>query len=295
MSAELHGKILAFLASQFALKNHQTCVKLDLLFSPGQGFKDETVRSWDRKESPELFDTFVKTEELTSLIIEIAEGEADAKAPGRHRFVVRTTQFLNGRASHSFVLSPAYNGDETALSPVGGRLADTHVIAQHASQLMRINGQMFDGAIRVLGAQNEGLRSENSELRAEVIILRREIDEARSNKLEREFQVSMGMEKNARANEGFKKLLQLGTVVAAKMGMGGDEPGTPTPLAMLVGEFGRSLRPEQVSVLFGTLDMAQKMMFMEIMNSVAPSPEASAAPQAPVTVAPNGANGAPHP
>src|SRR4029077_14796660 len=125
----------------------------------------------------------------------------------------------------------------------------------HAGQLMRINAQMYEGTIRVLGAQNADMRAENGELRAENIKLRRENDELRSNHTEREFQIAMAMEKNARTNAGFQKLLQIGTVVAAKIGGGdGGEAGPSSPLAMLVTEFGKSLRPEQINVLFNTLD-----------------------------------------
>src|SRR4029077_2452526 len=113
----------------------------------------------------------------------------------------------------------------------------------HAGQLMRINAQMYEGTIRVLGAQNADMRAENAELRADNIKLRRENDELRSNHTEREFQIAMAVEKNARTNAGFQKLLQPGTVVAAKIG-GGDEgqTGASTPLAMLIDEFRRSLR-----------------------------------------------------
>lgn len=291
---ELRGKVLAFLAGEFARKDLRQCIGVDLLFSPGNGFRDEDIRKWVRADDPEMFENFANVEKLVASILEIAESEADAKPPGKHRFVVRTNQHGTGRALHSFALSPAYSGgDEMALTTSGGGRQD--VIANHAGQLMRINAQMYEGTIRVLGAQNADMRAENSELRAENIKLRRENDELRSNHTEREFQIAMAVEKNARTNAGFQKLLQIGTVVAAKIG-GVDGPGgAATPLTILVAEFGRSLRPEQISVLFGALDMGQKMMFMEIMQSVngaegapAPSPGANGSASSA-----NGANGGP--
>jgi hypothetical protein len=176
----------------------------------------------------------------------------------------------------------------------------------HAGQLMRINASMYEGTIRVLGAQNTDMRQENAELRADNIKLRRENDELRSNKDERDFRFAMEAEKNARASAGFQKLLQLGTVVAAKIG-GGDE-GSTSALMMLVGELGKSLRPDQLNVLtskaipifMACLDMAQKIMFMEIMKMIndtpvesktgEPKPGAGAA-----SLSPSGANGAPSP
>jgi hypothetical protein len=279
-NAELHRKVLAFLSGEFARKEGRQCVGIDLLYAPGNGFKDEEIRKWVRADEPELFDVpgnFAHFENFVTKIVEIAEGEADAKPPGKHRFIVRTHQHLGGRATHSFALSPSYTGggDETALTAPGSRSSDQGVIASHAAQLMRINAQMYEGTIRVLGAQNADMRQENAELRAENTLLRREVDEARSSKQDREFQIAMAMEKNARTNVGFQKLIQLGSIVAAKIGGGGGD-ATTTPFTMLVGEFGKSLRPEQVNVLstksipifMEVLDIGQKMMFGEICNMI---------------------------
>jgi len=303
-AAELHSKVLGFLAGEFARKEGRQCVGVDLVYAPGNGFRDEEIRKWVRADEPELFDVpgnFVHVEKFVSTILEIAEGEADAKPAGRHRFVVRTHQHLGGRATMSFALAPRYSGgEETALVAPGGggRGVDAGAILQsHSSQLLRVNMQMYESTIRVLGAQNADIRQENAELRAENILLRREVDEARSNKMDREFQIAMAAEKNARTNAGFQKLLQIGTVVAAKIG-GGDEAqaGGPTPLAMLISEFGKSLRKEQIGVLMGTLDMAQKMMFMEIMNMVTPPDQGAPNPSESKpggALPPTGTNGAP--
>ena len=293
-NSELHGKVLAFLAGEFARKEGRQCVGVDLLYAPGSGFRDEEVRKWVRADEPELFDNFVNVEKLVGQIIEIAEGEVDAKPPGKHRFVVRTHQHMGGRALLSFALSPSFHGgEEAALVPGGGGGGGgglrQDVIANHAGQLMRINAQMFEGTIRVLGHQNQALHEEVSALRSENVLLRREVDEARSNKMDREFQIAMAAEKNARTNAGFQKLLQIGTVVAAKIGGDESQSGSASPLAMLIGEFGKSLRNDQVGVLMNTLDMGQKIMFMEIMNMInaaapgEPKPIAGPAP---------GANGA---
>ncbi len=279
-NAELHGKILAFLAGEFARKEGRQCVAVELDFSPGNGFKDEAIRKWVRADEPDLFDNFANVEKLVTQIIEIAEGEANAKPGGKHRFVVRTHQHMGGRATQSFALSPQYNGgsDETAITPSnggagGGNGYRQDIVANHAGQLMRINAQMFEGAMRYVGQQNMALHEEVATLRSENFTLRRENDDLKSTKMDREFQYAMAAEKNARSNMAFQKVLQLGTIVATKIA-GGDEGGAAggaaSPLAMLVGEFGKSLRQDQIGVLMNTLDMAQKLMFMEIMNMVKP-------------------------
>ena len=276
-NAELHGKILGFLMTEWARKDNRQLVGVDLLFAPGNGFRDEEVRKWVRADEPDFFAEFVNIEKLVTQIIEIADGEADAKPSGKHRFVVRTHQHLGGRANMSFALSPSYTGnDDTALMASGGGGGggrDQQVIASHAGQLMRINAQMFEGTIRVLGQQNMSLHEQVATLTAENATLRKELEEARSNKMDREFQIAMAAEKNARTNAGFQKVLQLGSVVVAKFASGNEaaaQLGEASPLSMLIGEFYQSLRQDQLGVLMQTLDMAQKIMFMEIVNLVRP-------------------------
>lgn len=284
-NAELHGKILGFLMGEWARKDNRQLVAVDLLYSPGQGFKDEEIRKWTRADEVELFAEFVNVEKLVTLIIEIAEGEVDAKPAGKHRFIVRTHQHVGGRATMSFALSPSYRGaDDLSIMPSGGGGGggrDQQVIAGHAGQLMRINAQMFEGTIRVLGQQNMSLHDQVNTLTAENAMLRRELEEARSNKMDREFQIAMAAEKNARTNAGFQKLLQIGSVVAAKIGAGneGAGEGSPTPLAMLLSEFYQSLRSEQIGVLMQALDIPQKIMFMEIVNLVKPPDPQQSPPQ----------------
>jgi hypothetical protein len=278
--AELQSKILTFLMAEWARKDNRQLVAVDLIFAPGGGFRDEEVRSWVRADEPELFAEFVNLERLVSQIIEIAVGEADAKPAGKHRFIVRCKQHGGTRPTQSFALSPSYTGgDDMAIVPSGGGGSrDSQVISGHASQLMRINAQMFEGTIRVLGQQNSAMHQQVTQLTAENATLRRELEEARSDKEAREFQIAMQMEKNARTRAGFDKLLQIGTVVAAKIGVGvggggdGDnnQQTAGTPLGMLIGSFYTSLRPDQVNVLMQLLDMSQKMMFMEIVNLVRP-------------------------
>ena len=115
---DLHGKILAFLVGEFARKEGRQCTGVDLLYAPGEGYRDEPIRKWVRTDEPELFE-FQGAEGLVSTILEIAEGEVDAKPSGRHRFVVRTHQHLGGRATMSFALSPTYvgGGDVPDLDP----------------------------------------------------------------------------------------------------------------------------------------------------------------------------------
>lgn len=297
-NAELHGKILGFLMQEWGRKDTRQLTRVDLLYKPGGGFRDEEIRSWVRSDEPDLFSDFANIEKLVAQIVDIAEGEADAKPSGKHAFVVRCAQHGGSKPAMSFALSPSYTGGDEALVPSGGGgggggSKDQQVIAGHAGQLMRINAQMFEGTIRVLGQQNMHLHQQVSELTADNALLRRELEEARSNKMDREFQIAMAAEKNARTNAGFQKLLQIGTVVAAKIGGGDDnQNAAQSPIGMLLTEFYQSLRPEQMGGLMQMLDMAQKMMFMEIVNLVRPPEKSEGQPGQP---GPGQAAGAPPP
>lgn len=289
---ELHQKIFGFLTTEWARKENRQLTEVHLVYAPGGGFRDEPIRKWVRADEPEFFAEIVNVEKLVTSILEIAEGEVDAKPSGKHRFVIRTQQHLGERANMSFALQPSFHGtDETAMMANGGGgggagrgggadIAAAQILASNNGQLMRINTQMFDGTIRVLGQQNLSMHEQLMALTAENANLRKELEEARSNKMDREFQIAMAAEKNARTNAGFQKLLQLGTVVAAKIGTN-NEPaalGEASPVQMLLGEFYQSLRQDQLGVLMQTLDMAQKIMFMEIVNLVRPPDKSNGQP-----------------
>lgn len=109
---DLHRKILKFLVGEFARKESRQCSSVDLFYAPGGGYRDEIIRTWTREDDSESFED-LSVERLASTILEIAEGEADAKAAGMHRFVVLTHQHRGGRQMMSFALSPMYFGDES--------------------------------------------------------------------------------------------------------------------------------------------------------------------------------------
>jgi hypothetical protein len=120
-NAEMHSKMLQFLMTEWGRKDNRQLVAVELVYAPGGGFRDEPIRKWVRADEPDFFAEFVNIEKLVTQILEIAEGEVDAKPAGKHRFVVRTHQHLGERANHAFALSPSYTGgDETALVPNGG-------------------------------------------------------------------------------------------------------------------------------------------------------------------------------
>ena len=89
---------------------------------------------------------------------------------------------------------------EALLNKLSESSAESSTAGQLLIQMTRINSQMFDGTHRALNALNTELAQENKTLRSENAALRKELEEATSGKLEREFQIAMFAEANARAD-----------------------------------------------------------------------------------------------
>lgn len=284
-NAELHQKMVAFLMGEWNRKEERQLVGVDLFYSPGQGYKDEEIRKWERADEPEFFAEYVNIEKLAGLIIEIAEGDVDTRLPRKHRYFVRTRQHMGSKPTMPFALYPAFHGhsDETAIvtdgSGGGGgggggkEIAVAQILAQNNGQLMRTNQQMFDGTIRVLGHQNQNMHEQIIALREENAKLRMDLEKAESNKEDRQFQMAMAAEKNIRNNQLAQKAMQLSTVVFSKWAANGSESqqlGEGNPVSMLVNELKGSLRPDQTQAVMQILDMPQKILFMEIIKLASP-------------------------
>ena len=277
-SSELHAKVLGFLATEFSKKQHHSCVRVELLYSQS-GFRDDELRSWERTADPELFENMVRVEQLASTIIEIAEGHADSFGTGRHRYVIRTKQHMGGRAMESFSLRPSFEAgsDPNAMTIAGqgDRGSATGevlgILTQNNLAFMRTHQQMYQTSFGTLASLTENLRSENVELRTENTQLRREVEELRSNKDEREFQIALTAKRSERSDKMTEKILQIGSVVAAKIMGPNKELGSGTDaLSMLLIDFGKSLHPQQVLAFQKILEPTQLLMFFEIMEMVAP-------------------------
>jgi hypothetical protein len=115
---DLCRKVHAFLVSEFK----RQCLRVDLFYSPGDGYRDEVIRTWTHEDDAEA-EFFGNLEKLAALIVEIAEGEVDAKPASRPRFFVRTHHRVGARHMLSFALSPTYYGEdkETPMSKNEGK------------------------------------------------------------------------------------------------------------------------------------------------------------------------------
>lgn len=160
----LHSKILGFIAGELSRKELRLCIGIDLLYAPGNGFRDEEIRKWSRVDEPEMFDNFALVHAFAGQIIEIATGEVESKALGKHRFVVRTRQLASDRATLSFALSSSGDDSDAMADAPPSRCAC-------AVQLRAILAQQHD----TLRAELNAARKENRSLRGA-------LDEARAHK-----------------------------------------------------------------------------------------------------------------
>lgn len=298
MSEQIRDRLLAFLSSEFAQKGGSQCVRVELLYSQPQ-FREEELCRWAREQDPELFEKLDRVERLISDIIEKAEAHTDSFTQGKHRYVVRTLQHMGGRMTCAFIMVPsAALADNSLVSAGSTSSGPVELLSQNNQALMRTNQAMFQSSFGTLATIAEGLRSDNAKLVSENIELRKKLDEAESNRLEKEFSIFERTEGAKQRAQGFNAIMQIGTVVAAKL-TGGSGPIGPAPLVMLLGKFGDSLRRDQVDRLMGVLDGMQRVMFMEIMNLVAQEAQEAQAQDA--QQPPNGTsttpppNGAQHP
>lgn len=286
MSDDIRSRLIDFLGPAFSAKDRNLAMKVELLYCPGKGLRDEQMREWERSDRPEIFEQLDLIEALIMQIIKLAEDHADNAGAGSHKFKVRVHQQFNGKPFLLFAIKPShdsYAGDEsTAMMAPGGGMGGSaqndavigalNMVSGHAGQLMRINTQMHGESFRVLANLTEDLRDENIKLRTENSQLRKELEAAQSNKEDREYQFAMAHSKNQRTDAAVSKAIQIGTVIAAKITGMGKELGAPDGLGMLLTEFGKSLRPEQIQALMGVLDQGQIIMFMQIMEMVQPKP-----------------------
>jgi hypothetical protein len=145
---ELQAKLLHFLFGELTRKEQRLCMRLELLHAQPE-FREEVLHSWRRadderergvrSDAPWLdsvfIDDLVSAEKLATAIVEVAELHAASfrsvtqvpyrleRTPHAQGYVVRTYQYLGGRASLSFKMAPPAPLDLIA------RLSDDQKIA----------------------------------------------------------------------------------------------------------------------------------------------------------------------
>jgi len=293
VTEEIQTKILGFLVTECGRKENAQCVSIRLFFAPPQGYAEEEIGSWQRKDHPERFDEFVQQEQWATEILQIATDHVNAQSKGRYRYVLRTLQHSGSRMSHHFALEPAYVAMQALDVVGGGDRVDGHaVVIRGFEQAMRINAQIFEGSYRTLAQQNKMLADENTQLREQNFKLIHEVEEARSSRLEREFHLRNLARKETLKEQGSQKFFQVLDLVMHEIAArrGGGKPADGNQLAQLIVKFGDSLTMEQGQAMMSLLNKDQVELFYSIMRAAAgPPPDEPAQGQQQQNHAPNGA------
>ncbi len=262
MSEHLHKKITAWLAGELARVEHRQMIRLELL-SAQQGFKGEPIQTWERQDSPEMFEVG-NADNLVSDIVRQAQEYADSFGQGTHRFVLRTEQYLGGKAKHAFRIQ----SEDSEESEAGGSDAPnmTGLLAQvlrHNEVLLRTHLQGSTAMVATLARR----LGDNEEYVAKLLSERNrqfdELEEARSKQTDRDLELMKLTNSESRKEAGFQKLLQLAPAVVNRLAGKSLIPEKQTPLELMISDLAKSLSPDQVQTIASVLNPQQQITLME--------------------------------
>lgn len=273
MSEEIHRKLVAFLSGEFARTENRACVRFDLA-SAQPGSRGDILRTWDRKENPEVFEGLSSIEPLATEIVRLAEEHAESFGGGAHRFEVRTEQYLGGRQKTSFRIR--VDGDADA--PGGGDDAPTATglvgqLMRHLEVKERVQAAMYQTTIGTMSRMISDFSGEARELRLEQRARENELEEARSRQAERDLEGLRQISADKRKDQAFERILALLPVAASRMlggGSQGDAPGekqTSAALSILANELADSLSQEQFLRIAGALGPNQQILLGELIRT----------------------------
>jgi hypothetical protein len=277
---DIHQQLLVWITAEFKLQNGRGPKMLELFYMPAIGGRSEQLKAWYREETPEIFEDIPKIDTLVALIIQLAEEHAETMpvAP-KHRYKLRVTQILGGRQVKPFVIEPSSEGiDEYAMQVMnGGGHQQAGAIDRAFDTQVRVNAQMYGATLGWTGKRMDELHHENTRLHIRVRELERDLDDARSTREERHWNIRKEMSKHERTDKGFEKLMSWGSIIVSKMlGPGSvSQDGEPDPLVMQLADFFHSMQQDQIGKLMTIFNSAQRAQFMEIVNVVRARAEAA--------------------
>lgn len=281
MSEELHARVVAFLRREFARGEGRACARVELVHAP-QGQRPDAIRSWDRKESPDLFEDLSSIETLSSEILQTAGEHAETFGSGNHRYEVKTNQVLGGREKVGFRIR--VEGDEGDLGddpPTERGLVGQ--LMRHNESNARLMAQMHQVTMRTMTDTIRDLADDNRRMTVDRRSHLRELEEARSDQAERELEGMAQVAADKRKDEAFRKVMDLLPVVSSRLLGGGKTSDGANPagaMAILATELAGSLTEEQRSKLFLLLNDSQKILLVELVNSASKHVPGSSGDQA---------------
>lgn len=268
MSEELHARVVTFLRAEFARMEGKACARIDLVHAP-QGQRPDPIRSWDRKETPDLFDDLSSIETLSSEILQMAVEHAETFGSGNHRYELKTTQALGGRSKVGFRIR--VEGDEGDLGddpPTERGLVGQ--LMRHNESNARLMAQMHQVTLRTMTDTIRDLSDDNRRLTLDRRSHLRELEEARSEQADRDLEGMAQVAADKRKDEAFRKVMDLLPVLSSRLLGGGKKEDGADPagaMAILATNLAGSLTDEQKQKLFLLLNDSQKILLVELVNS----------------------------
>lgn len=283
---DLHRKVVAFLAGEFARTDERQCIRVELV-SAQPGMRGDQIRTWERRETPEVFEGQGQVEDLATEILRLAQEHANSFGAGAHRFEVRTLQHMGRRQKESFRIrsegdgeSDGTSGDDapTERGLVGQLMRHNEVNTRTIASMYQITLSTMSRTITDQAEENRQLRRDRAE---NLAMLEKSLDE----RLEREIIAEREMAEIRRKDELLGKLYELTPVIKSRLlGGGASAPTGPSPLGILASELGASLTPEQKIRIAEVLGNGQKVLLMELLRAA--EIDARKQPDAPQATAP---------
>lgn len=268
MSEDIHRRIVEFLSREFARAEGRQCILLEL--TPAQpGMRGDPIRTWDRREQPEIFDGLANIESMATEICKLAEEHAESFGGGSHRFEVRTSQHLGGRQKTSFRIRVESDADQA-----GGEDAPTATglvgqLMRHNEIHMRTNAATYQVTLGVMSRTIQDLADENARMRRDRADHLNELEEARSRQAERDLEGLRQINADNRKEGVINKITGLLPLVANRM-LGGGDPsaaGAGAAMSILASELADSLNQEQMIKIASTLSPNQQALLAELMRT----------------------------
>jgi hypothetical protein len=274
MSEEIHRKIVEFLGKEFSRTEGRQCIACKLVYAQ-PGSRGDEIRTWDRAETPELFEGLAAIEGLSSEIVRLSQEHADSFGSGKHRFEVRITQHLGGRPKMSFMQYAESDGGEGDLGE-DEPPTERGVLAQvmrHQEVTQRTLTTVYQSALGTMSSMIRDLSEETRALRTDRQRHLLELENARNEESERELAAHIAASAEERKDMALQKVLAFLPVAASRLiggsgGSGGEgKAGDPGAAALMVaGELAQSLDQQQLMKLLPIFTEPQRLLLMEIFS-----------------------------
>jgi hypothetical protein len=269
-SEDIHRKIVQFLGGEFARTEGRQCVAFELYHAqPGQ--RGEAIRTWDRAETPELFEGLAAVEGLAGEVIRLSFEHAESFGGGKHRFEIRTRQHLGGKQRLSFI---QYVDDADAGSDGDEPPTERGVLSQvmrHQEVTQRTLTSTFQVALGTMSRMVSDMSEENRALRIDRTRHLDELEAARNQQNERDLEAHLAASADQRKDLALEKILAFLPIAAGRLlGGGGAKAGGDAGAAMslLTSELAESLSsdPAKLTKLMGILSQPEKILLAELIG-----------------------------